>query len=285
MNGGHSNAVLITGGRGTLGQAFARICGVRGLEYCLTSRMEMDICEAEAVQRVLDEARPWAVINTAGYVRVDAAETEVDRCRRENVTGATTLAAMCANRGISFVSFSTDLVFDGAKPAPYVEGDQPNPLNVYGSTKAEAEEAILGTHPGAMVVRTSAFFGPWDRANFVTLALDSMRAGRRMRAASDCVVSPTYVPELVNAVLDLVLDHERGVWHVANAGGVTWADLAAMAADRAGLPGQALVEAVPSAELGLQAQRPRNSALTSERCQVMGSLERALDRYFHEVES
>lgn len=285
MNGGPTNGLLITGASGTLGQAFARICSVRGLDYRLTSRLDMDICEVESVERVLDEAQPWAVINTAGYVRVDAAELEADRCRRENVTGAATLAAACADRGIAFVSFSTDLVFDGAKAGPYVEGDPPNPLNVYGSTKAQAEEEILGAHHGALVVRTSAFFGPWDSANFVTIALSDMQAGRPMRAASDCIVSPTYVPELVDAVLDLLLDHEQGVWHVANAGAVSWADLAAMVADRAGLPDRSVVQAVPAAELGLLAPRPRNSALTSERCQVMGSLERALDRYFAHLET
>ena len=275
--------LLITGATGTLGRAFAPACDLRGLPYRLTTRAEMNIADPDSVAAMLVGLRPWAVVNTAGYVRVDDAEREPDLCERENTTGPATLAAGCAERGISLVTYSSDLVFDGAKRTPYVESDPVAPLNVYGRTKAEGERRVLAAHPAALVVRTSAFFGPWDTYNFVTIALRELAAGRPFVAADDATVSPTYVPDLVHATLDLLIDGERGVWHLANPGAITWAELARRAAALAGLdPGG--VVARPTRALGFVAPRPLYSVLGSERGTLLPSLEDALDRYLRERE-
>jgi dTDP-4-dehydrorhamnose reductase len=273
--------LLVTGATGTLGRAFARICEVRGLPYRLTSRREMEIAEPASVAVMLDELQPWAVINTAGYVRVDDAEREPAACERENMTGPLVLADACAARGLPLVTFSSDLVFDGRKREPFVESDPVAPLNVYGRTKAEAETRVLAAHPAALVIRTSAFIGPWDDYNFVTVCLRELSSGRAFVAAADSTVSPTYVPDLVNVTLDLLIDGERGIWHLANEGETTWADLARDAATMAGVDA-ARLEAVPIAALDLPAPRPAYSALTSERGRLMPSLEDALRRYFEE---
>ncbi|MBD0329586.1 MAG: SDR family oxidoreductase, partial [Thermoleophilia bacterium] len=266
---------------GTLGQAFARCCELRGLAYRLVTRAELDIADAESVERALDDVRPWAVVNTAGYVRVDDAESDPERCERENVVGPATLAAACAGRGVRLVTFSSDLVFDGAKRVPYVEGDPVAPLSVYGRTKAEAERVVLAWSPDALVVRTSAFFGPWDTYNFVTLALAALERGEPFAAAADATVSPTYVPDLVDATLDLLIDGEAGRWHLANRGAATWADLAGAAAELAGVSA-ATLEPVATAELRFAAPRPAFSVLGSERTAAMPTLESALERYLAE---
>jgi dTDP-4-dehydrorhamnose reductase len=270
--------LLITGATGTLGSAFARVCERRGLAYRLTDRRELDIAEAGRAEGVLDALDPWAVVNAAGYVRVDSAEGEPELCLRENAEGAAALAAACAGRRIALLTFSSDLVFDGTKRAPYVESDAPAPLNVYGRSKALAERLVLEAHEDALVVRTSAFFGPWDEHNFVTRALEALAEGRVFSAAEDVTVSPTYVPDLVHACLDLLVDGERGVWHVANEGGVTWAELARAAATRAGLDAS-LVEPRPNESFGLAARRPANVVLASERGLLLPPLECALSRY------
>jgi dTDP-4-dehydrorhamnose reductase len=131
------------------------------------------------------------------------------------------------------------------------------------------------------MIRTAAFFGPWDDWNFVTLALRSLAEGLPVSAADDLVVSPTYVPDLVHATLDLLVDGERGIWHLANAGAVSWADLATMAARAAGLDAS-LVDPRPHSELGFIAPRPANVALASERGSLLPSLENALARYVAE---
>ncbi|MBA2446667.1 MAG: sugar nucleotide-binding protein [Chloroflexi bacterium] len=275
--------LAITGARGTLGRAFARICEVRGLPHLALSRQDLDIAKPESVAAVLDRLQPWAVVNAAGYVRVDDAEGEPAACFRENRDGPIVLAAACAARGIQLVTFSTDLVFDGGRRLPYVESDAVAPLGVYGSSKAQAERRVLERMPSALVVRTSAFFGPWDEYNFVSLALRALATGGTFVAAADQVVSPTYVPDLVDGSLDLLIDGERGIWHLANRGARSWAEFARGAAELAGLdPGG--VEARPTASLGLVARRPPYSALGSERGWILPSLDDALGRYLRECE-
>jgi dTDP-4-dehydrorhamnose reductase len=275
--------ILVTGATGTLGGAFARACELRGLPFRATTRSELDAAEPASVARALEAVRPWAVVNAAGYVRVDDAEDDAARCDRENTAGAAVLAQACATIGVQLLTFSSDLVFDGTKGAPYLERDRVAPLNVYGRSKAEAERLVLAAHPGALVVRTSAFFGT-DRFNFVHAALEALADGLVFHAADDQVVSPTYVPDLVHAALDLLIDGERGVWHLAGPDAVTWAELAARAADAARLDPAAVVPA-PTSALGLRAPRPAFSALGSEHGLLLPSLDDALARYAAERES
>lgn len=270
--------LLITGASGTLGQAFARLCELRGLEATVCTRAQLDICDAASMERVLGEVRPWAVINTAGYVRVDAAESDSDRCYSENSRGPGLLAAACAARGLPFVTFSSDLVFDGERDTPYVETHAVRPLNVYGLSKARAERDVLRAHPDSLIVRTSSFFGPWDAHNFVTLALRTLSSGREFGAFDDIVVSPTYVPDLVNATLDLLIDDASGLWHLVNEGSLSWMELARRAAGLARVSAQRLVPRA-HCSAGLIAARPVFSALTSERGMILPSLDHALARY------
>jgi dTDP-4-dehydrorhamnose reductase len=273
-----SRPVLVTGATGTLGQAVARACEARGLPFRLLRRAELDIASHAFAVAALDAIRPWALVNSAGYVRVDDAEADPATCRRENADGAATLAVACAERDVRLVTFSSDLVFDGEKRAPYVESDPVRPLSVYGGAKAEAERRVLAANPAALVVRTSAFFGPRDAYNFVTRALAALVAGDQFAAAADAVVSPTYVPHLVDAVLDLAIDGESGIWHIANDGAVTWVELAATAAAACGISTR-LLEPRPLGSLGFAAPRPRYSALASERGQLLPPLEEAIAAY------
>ncbi|HEX8175532.1 MAG TPA: family 1 glycosylhydrolase [Pyrinomonadaceae bacterium] len=283
MKGLQSRPVLITGATGTLGRATARICEIRGLSYRLLTRREMDIASPESVENALREYEPWAIMNTAGYVRVDDAEREPERCFRENAHGPKVLAEACSRHGVRLVTFSSDLVFDGSKGAPYSESDEPRPLNVYGRSKLLAEREALGLNPSALIIRTSAFFGPWDEYNFLTAALRALSLEQRFAAAQDMIVSPAYVPELVNATLDLLIDGEKGIWHLANAGAVSWADFARSAATQAGLDA-GLIEDCPARSFNYAAPRPGFSALTSERGLMLSSLEEAVARYVRECE-
>ncbi len=270
--------LVIIGASGTLGGAFARMAELRGVPHLLLARRDADIADAASVCGMLAARKPWAVVNAAGYVRVDDAEADARRCRRENTEGAAILAEACAAAGIPLLTFSSDLVFDGAKGAPYVEGDMPQPLNVYGASKAAAEQAVLARHSRALIVRTSAFFGPWDPYNFVAATLRELGAGRSVRAAGDVTISATYVPDLVNASLDLLIDGEAGLWHLSHAEPVTWYELAARAAGLAGVDATGLAR-VRVEELGLRAPRPRYSVLGSERGRLLPPLESALLRY------
>lgn len=282
--------LLITGASGTLGRAFARLCTVRGLPHRLLSRQEMDIADPASVALAMEQLRPWAVVNTAGYVRVDDAERDAERCFRENTQGAATLARECQQRGVGLLTFSSDLVFgqsaqDPQNPPLFIESDAVSPQCVYGRSKTQAECLVQEILPDALVVRTSAFFGPWDEYDFVTVALRELFEGHVFEAANDCVISPTYVPDLVQASLDLLIDGEAGIWHLVNTGEITWLDLAQEAAARAGLTDRLLkrlLRGKPLREFGYAAPRPLYSALGTERGQLLPPLEHALDRYIHD---
>lgn len=270
--------ILITGATGTLGTAFAKICRERNLAYILLNRQQMDIAIPASVERAVAQYQPWAIVNASGYVNVDNAENDVERCFRENTIGPYVLAEICANSGISLLIFSSDLVFNGAQHHPYLESDDVSPLNAYGRSKAEAEQNVLRRYARSLVVRTSAFFGPWDRYNFITIGLKAVAEGRPFIAAKDITVSPTYVPDLVHTSLDLLIDGAAGIWHLTNGQSVTWADLILMAAQKAGIDASSL-EAREQAALGHIALRPSYSALSSERAILLPTLDDALGRY------
>lgn len=270
--------LLITGAAGTLGQAFKRVCHIRGLTTVALDRTALDITSAVAIAQALRKHQPWAVVNAAGYVRVDEAEADAARCIRENTLGPKLLAKACATHGLPLLTFSSDLVFDGRQSTPYRERDAPNPLSVYGRSKMQAEHAVLAQLPTALVVRTSAFFSAWDTHNFVHHALTAARAGQPFAAADDLLISPTYVPDLVNTALDLLLDEASGRWHLANQGAYTWADLARLAIGLAGLDAACVVPR-PAASFGWAARRPCYGVLGSEHGALLPSVESGLHRH------
>jgi dTDP-4-dehydrorhamnose reductase len=272
--------VLITGATGTLGRALARGCEHRGIPYVLTCRNELAIDSPEHVEQTLASVRPWAVINAAGWVRVDEAEADEAACRLANTEGPAHLARVCAAEGLRLVTYSSDLVFDGTKGGAYVEDDAPAPLSAYGRSKAEAEAAVLQAGGRPLVVRTAAFFSPFDPHNFAQAVVRELSAGRRFEAARDLVVSPTYTPDLVNGTLDLLVDGETGLWHLANEGALSWAEFAVRVARAAGLD-ERLVAAVPADALGWPAARPASVALASRRGRMMPSVEDAISRFAH----
>ena len=269
--------LLIAGATGTLGRMLARLCEARGLDHVVADRATLPLDRPDAIAAALDRHRPWAVINAAGWVRVDEAEENAAACYVANADGAGALARACGTRGIHCTLFSSDLVFDGAH-APYEEANQPTPLNVYGCSKAEAERQAAACGGDVLVVRTAAFFSPHDPHNFAAAVEAALRAGRRFPASADHRVSPTYVPDLVQACLDLVIDGASGVWHLTNGEGISWLDFGRRIANALGLDGGLVISAAPDA-LGWRAARPRDATLRSTRGAFLPSLDDALARY------
>ena len=165
------------------------------------------------------------------------------------------------------------------KKTPYSENDIAKPLSIYGISKANGEQVVQKVNPGSLIIRTSAFFGPWDSYNFVYTILNSLQNERSYPVVKDVIVSPTYVPDLANAAMDLFIDEEKGIWHLSNDGMLSWADFASVIADRAGYKKSNLLFKSLD-EMGWKAQRPLNSALKSERGIKLPVLENALERFF-----
>lgn len=276
-----SRPVMITGKTGALGQAFGRICQRRGMHYIILGRDDLDIANPGDIEKIIREYNPWSIINTAGFERIDAAESDPENCFRVNSIGPREMAYQCNKYDVKFVTFSSDLVFDGKKRDPYLESDVVSPINVYGESKVRAEHGVMASNPGALIIRTSAFFGPWDSYNFVANALYSFKHKLPFKALSDVTVSPTYLPDLVNITLDLLLDDESGIWNITNKGEISWARLAGEVAERAGYSSRNM-DLVSLSEMKLPAPRPRYSVLKSEKGFELPSMNNALERFFNE---
>ena len=274
--------LLIIGKTGTLGRAFERICQLRSIHFVSLGRLEIDILDEANIRTVFEKYKPWAVINATGFVRVDEAEDNSTECYNINTIAPSLLAKVSKLYGLPMVSFSSDLVFNGDKTTPYREDDNVLPLNVYGESKARGEQLILAENEKSLVIRTSAFFGPWDKYNFVYSVLDALKTGEQRDMVDDVIVSPTYIPDLCNAAMDLLIDEEKGIWHISNSGTTTWAAFGDIIAAKAGYNSEKLISK-PLAEMSWKAKRPLYSVLESGKGIKLPNLDHALDRYFENL--
>ncbi len=272
--------IVIIGDTGTLGNAFSKLCRQRNLHHVLLGRQEADICDEDKLVVMINRYHPWAIVNAAGYVKVEEAETDRVACYKVNFVGVEKLAMVCNKFKIKLMSFSSDLVFDGNKDHPYVETDISKPLNTYGKSKQLAERSIVKENNNALLIRTAAFFGPWDKHNFVHHLLNTLQQGRIFVAADDIVISPTYVPHLVNASLDLLIDDATGAWHLTNKENISWYGFAKKIVGYTSLNADLVIAGY---NIKTTATLPRMSALGSIKYNLMPSLEQALAEYFSTV--
>jgi dTDP-4-dehydrorhamnose reductase len=256
--------IAVLGANGQLGSAFVRALG----NSCLpVTRAGLDLIDVETIEPWMTSVRPDLVVNCAAYTAVDAAESDVETARTVNATAVGALAEATARHHVGLVTFSTDYVFDGEKETGYVESDEPNPLNVYGTTKLEGEQLALGANPNALVVRTSWLLSTTHR-NFLTAMLESLPKGD-VSVVDDQRGRPTFVDDLVSATLEAVAADASGVLHLANQDETTWFGLAREIAQVAGFDPE-LVKPIRSSELDRPALRPSNSVLNSERLEELG---------------
>jgi dTDP-4-dehydrorhamnose reductase len=256
----------------------AAACRHRGLPYVLTDRASLDLLDERSIISALERHRPWAVVNCGGWVRVDDAEEQEEACLAVNAAGASLLAAACQERGVQTASFSTDLVFGGEKRSPYLENDRVEPRNVYGRSKARMEEVVLALAGDHLVIRTAAFFSPFDQENFAVHLARALGSRQPFTAASDQIITPTYVPDLCDAALDLLIDRERGLWHLSNQEALSWFEFGQRLA-QALVADAGLVRQVLARNMGWRAHRPEYTALGSVHGALLPSLQSAIERF------
>jgi dTDP-4-dehydrorhamnose reductase len=260
----------VTGATGQLGRALVAVLGQRAV--WAGGRRELDVRDAEAVGRAVDEARPDVVFNAAAYNDVDGAETHVVEALGVNGAGPAHLARACGRAGALLVHVSTDYVFDGAKGEPYLEDDPPRPINAYGVTKLAGCLLVAASGCPHLLVRTSGLFGAGGSrvkgGSFVERVLARARSGEPLRVVGDRVFSPTYAPDLAAALIALAERGVQGVYHVTNAGSCTWYELAVAALGLAGV--RAPIVEITSGELGSRASRPAYSVLSNGRFASLG---------------
>jgi len=249
---------LITGAGGMLGQALRRALG-ESHEVVALSRPQLDVTDLAAVREALARWAPDIVIHAAAWTDVDGCQRDPDRAFRVNALGSRNVALGCQAVGAACCYISSDYVFDGTKVEPYTEFDRPNPISVYGVSKLAGERAVRALTPRHWIVRTAWLYGPGGR-NFVRTLLARARDGEDLRVVDDQIGSPTYAPDLAQAIARLIREPRYGLWHLTNSQSCTWYDFAAAILENTGQTGVRL-EPILSKDLDRPAPRPRNSAL------------------------
>ena len=216
--------VLIAGSGGQLGRALQVLEPV-GVEVFAPPEAEFDITDADTVVRVVTEARPDVVINAAAYTAVDRAESEEARARAVNVNAVGLLAAAARNAGAAFAHVSTDFVFDGTANTPYPPDAAPNPLSVYGRTKADGEAAAAEFHPAPLIVRTAWVYAA-EGQNFLRTMLRLLAERDEIRVVADQIGTPTHVETVARTLWRLIGGGHTGIFHVTDAGVASWYDFA-----------------------------------------------------------
>jgi dTDP-4-dehydrorhamnose reductase len=245
--------VLITGGAGQLGRDLASVLGVQAFAL---DHLECDITKLAAVEAAVERIRPDAIVNAGAWTEVDGCESDPDRARLVNATGAQNVARAAGDALV--VQISTDYVFDGRAGRAYVETDPTNPLSVYGSSKLEGE-VLAATARRWTVVRTAWLYGAGTR-NFVAAILRAARTHDRLSVVDDQVGSPTSTPDLAAALVTLIDRGATGVLHGVNADECSRFEFARAIFSAAGLD-PARIDPVPTEAMPRPAARPAYAPL------------------------
>ena len=226
--------LLVTGARGLLGSDVLVAAAARDMRVVPCGRAELDVTDRDGVLRTLSEHRPAVVVHCAAYTAVDDSEREPELAMRVNRDGTRHVAEAAAEVGAHLVAISTDYVFDGARKDPYPPDAETNPLSHYATTKLEGERAALSSDADVLVARVSWLFGGARRC-FTTMMVDFAREGRALTVVSDQLGGPTWTADVAETLLDLVETRATGIWHIANRGACSKADLAEAAIELAGV--------------------------------------------------
>lgn len=251
-----SRRILITGARGQLGQALARLCP----DSICVGREELDITQPEAVRNLLDQCRPDVVINCAAWTKVDDATRQPEAAYRVNALGTQNLALAAARHRSIFLQISSNEVFDGRTSRPYFEYDATNPINEYGRSKCAAESIVRHVCANSFIVRTSWLTGPKGK-NFVHRIQALAAEHGRVKVVTDEIASPTFVDDLAIAVISLLETDAYGIYHFVNQGHCSRLELAEELFRLTG--SQVVVEPIKLADFQRPSATPHFSALAN----------------------
>ena len=278
--------VFVTGVKGQLGYDVMNELEKQGLEGIGVDIDEMDITDADQVNKVIKEAAPDAVIHCAAYTAVDAAEDNEEICRKVNAQGTENIAKVCEELDIKMMYISTDYVFNGQGERPWEPDDEREPLNVYGQTKYEGEHAIEEHVKKFFTVRIAWVFGV-NGKNFIKTMLNLGKTHDHLTVVNDQTGSPTYTYDLARLLVDMIQTDKYGRYHATNEGICTWYEFACEIFKQAGM--NVSVAPVSSDEYPAKAKRPSNSRMDKSKLTANGftplpTWQDALSRYLKEIQ-
>ena len=270
---------FVAGREGQLARSLVTVASERKLPLIAVARPDLDLSDAGSIDRIVNAHLPRAIVNAAAYTLVDKAESEPDVAFKINRDGAAHLARAAARLHVPFIHVSTDYVFDGNALTPYQEDDRPSPLGIYGRSKRDGEIAVLGSHPAAVVIRTSWVYSPYGQ-NFVKTMLRLGETRDRIRVVDDQYGAPTSARDLAQAIVEIVEQIERrpdedlgGIYHLTGTGKTTWYRFAAAIFAGWASRGRRVptLEPITTADYPTPARRPANSQLDcSKAARVFG---------------
>jgi dTDP-4-dehydrorhamnose reductase len=227
---------------------------------------DLDVTDGERVFEVIAAHKPALVLNTSAFHNVDLCESEPGQAFAVNAIAAQHLADACAAHKAALLHISTDYVFGGHAARAYTESDTPDPVNVYGASKAAGEMIIRQRLPRHYIIRSSGLFGVAGAAgkggNFVETMLRLAREGKPITVVGDQVLSPTFTPDLAAKLLELVQTGEHGTYHITGRGSCSWYEFALAIFEECGLAPD--VSATTTAAFGAKALRPAYSVLSND---------------------
>ena len=259
--------IVVTGARGQLGTELVESASNRGHDVVATTRATLDVCDRDATIDAMRSSRPDVIIHAAAWTAVDACESDPDRAMRDNGEATRNVVDAARACGARVMYVSTDYVFDGRKPTPYVEGDTPNPTSVYGASKLAGERAM-----GEMdaIVRISWVCG-FHGNNMVKTIMRLMDTHPTLAFVDDQIGHPSFADDVARGMVSLVEEGVSGTWHLTNQGVVSWYDFAREVVELCGGDPER-VTAIATSELQppRPAIRPANSVLDNSAMRAAG---------------
>jgi dTDP-4-dehydrorhamnose reductase len=257
--------VLVTGAGGQIGRELVDACA--GDDLIAADHATLDVADRDAVLQAITSTAPDVIVHAGAWTAVDACEGDSDRAFRVNALGTRHVAEGARRIGAWVCYLSTDYVFDGTKPEPYVEWDAPNPMSVYGRSKLGGESEL---DHGATIVRTSWVCGRHG-SNMVKTILRLAGEHEKLTFVDDQRGQPSFADDLAPMIRRLAVERRPGIFHVTNQGTVSWFEFARAVLEAAGLDPER-VRPIPTADLDppRPAPRPANSVLDNAALRLGG---------------
>ncbi|MGI4022516.1 MAG: family 1 glycosylhydrolase [Janthinobacterium lividum] len=273
--------VLIIGETDILGSGFKPVCEERKIHFLQLNATDLNWTDVVKLEKLISDLNPWAIINTEDFAGIEQTAQNPENCFEQNYRLPLLLAEICKKQQIKFLTFSSGNVFNGSQKTPYQESNPVAPLTIYGESKAKAEAAILNSNPQTLIIRSDSFFSCWNQNSFVAKTLVRLKKGLAFTVANDLFISPTYIPDLVNESLSLLLNDEQGIFHVSNSGQTSYADFARTIAQMAGFD-SSLIKGASTPNT--KTPKAKNFALQSEKGIQLPTFESALRHYLDVID-
>ena len=260
--------ILVTGANGQLGCELAKAAPLfPEYDFLFVDRTVLDLAKPENFESIIERLNPDAIINTAAYTSVDKAEADQELSYLVNAKAVGILAGIALDKGIPFITYSTDYVFSGEANSPYFADTKIDPVNYYGATKADGEDLALTINPASIIIRTSWVFSAQGN-NFVKTMMRLMQERASLNIVGDQKGRPTYAKDLALATMTILQSLNagqkvRGIYHYANTGETTWFGFAQKIKELSGLACE--LNAIKTIDFPTPAKRPAYSVLDTSK--------------------